>query len=485
MGIIGQLSLPLHNVMYAQYKIVIVIVILLQLTGCAAKIPNLARLYKVSSADHFQNPVILLHGAFGSKLRNKKTGAIIWPGGLPRMLFGSYESLALDIDAETIEPIDRGDEAYALFDQVGGRDYYGRILSAFSEAGGYDRGIPGVKNESGSRRYYVFIYDWRQDMVKAVIELDKLIEQIRRDYGMPDLKVDIVAHSMGALLTRYYVRYGTKDVLDDDTYIPNYIGGSKTRKVILIGAPNLGSISGLQNFLGGVKIGTMKIPVETMATMPSAYQLLPHPDRDWMITPDGKKFDRDLYEIGTWIIYGWSIFHPSVKTRITERFSDKAEAKRYFQTLTKFFKKYLRRARNFHRSLSVPMKRPPIRYVVFGGDCELTPARCLVETVNGQTVIRLRPEQVVNRVPGVDYSKLMLEPGDGRVTKPSLMARNSLDPSVSSNDSGAFPLAYSVFFCEKHASLTGNISFQDNMLNILIWQETTEDRLQRSGSSPR
>lgn len=477
--------------MRSQYIIAIVTVIMLG-AGCAAKIPNLqrlyqpdlARLYRVSRAEHFQNPVILLHGVFGSKLRNKKTEEIVWPGGLLKMLFGNYNSLALKIDADKLEPKDSGDEAYALFDQAGGVDYYGRILSAFNVAGGYDRGVPGVKNIHGSRQYYVFTYDWRQDIAKTVVELDKLIEQIRLDYAMPDLKVDIVAHSMGALLTRYYIRYGTKDVLDDDTYIPNYIGGEKTRKVILIGAPNLGSISGLQNFLGGVKIGPMKIPVEIMVTMPSAFQLLPHPDRDWMITPDGKKFDRDLYSISTWIIYKWSIFNPSIKARITKRFSDKDEARRYFQTLTKYFKKYLNRARNFHRSLSVPMKRSSVRYVVFGGDCELTPARCLVETVNGKTVIRLKPNQIVNRVPGIDYSKLMLEPGDGRVTKPSLLARNSLDPSISTSASSSFPLAYSVFFCEKHAGLTGNISFQDNMLNILLFQETTEDRMDSGGSAP-
>lgn len=33
--------------------------------------------------------------------------------------------------------------------------------------------------------------------------------------------------------------------------------------------------------------------------------------------------------------------------------------------------------------LSVPLKDPPVRYIVFGGDCELTPARCLIETVRG------------------------------------------------------------------------------------------------------
>ncbi|MFQ5582242.1 MAG: hypothetical protein ACE5F3_06415 [Mariprofundaceae bacterium] len=129
--------------------------------------------------------------------------------------------------------------------------------------------------------------------------------------------------------------------------------------------------------------------------------------------------------------------------------------------------------------MSIPLKNSPVRYIVFGGDCELTPAHCLIETVRGKTVIRLNPRKIHNRVPGVDYRKLMLEPGDGRVTKPSLLARNSLDPSAPGGSRDVFPLAYPMFLCETHTQLTGNISFQDNLLNILLLQKTTEDRIRQ------
>ena len=62
----------------------------------------------------------------------------------------------------------------------------------------------------------------------------------------------------------------------------------------------------------------------------------------------------------------------------------------------------------------------------------------------------------------------MLEPCDGEVTKPSLLARQSLDPTESRSDDVFFPLAYAFFLCVDHEHLAGNINFQDNLLNVLL-----------------
>jgi hypothetical protein len=62
----------------------------------------------------------------------------------------------------------------------------------------------------------------------------------------------------------------------------------------------------------------------------------------------------------------------------------------------------------------------------------------------------------------------MLEPGDGIVTKASLLARESLDSSVTRHRYIDFPLDYPLFLCEKHDALTGNETFQDNLLHALL-----------------
>jgi hypothetical protein len=53
------------------------------------------------------------------------------------------------------------------------------------------------------------------------------------------------------------------------------------------------------------------------------------------------------------------------------------------------------------------------------------------------------------------------------VTKASLLARDGL--AVSPNAKGDFPIEYAVFICADHNELPANITFRDNLLNILTY----------------
>ena len=431
--------------------------------------PDLNRLYMQSMQVVDQPPVVFVHGVMGSKLRNSKTGEELWPGSLKRILFSNYSDVALDIDPETLKAMPSDIEAFDIADAAVGKDFYGKIVRTLGEVGEYKLSQVGHKADKNRKNYYVFFYDWRQDNVITARKLADFIDQIRVDYDDPDLKVDVVAHSMGGLITRYYIRYGREDVLDSNDFPVNMYGGKRVRRVILLGTPNLGSVKILNLFITGVQLGTReKIHTETLATMPSLFQLFPHPLNNWIITSEGKPLDRDLFDVDIWRRFQWSIFDPVVRKRIRTEFTNPQAADEYIKVLEAFFEKSLERARRFVWSLTVPLPEDHPKLVVFGGACNLTSARILVEEVNGESLVRMEPAEITNPVPGVDYDALLMEPGDGSVTKASLLGRDVLDPSVRRNKYSFFPLDHAVFLCEKHNSLTSNVNFQDNLLNELL-----------------
>lgn len=438
------------------------LVILCGLAACVqTPRPDLAQLYD-SGAD--APPLILIPGILGSRLTRARDGHNVWPGSWSNLLFGSQSQLALDFDPQTLAVRDDGLIADGVFDAAFGQDYYGDIQRTLERFGGYRRAQPGEACAQRQRRYYVLDYDWRQDNVVTSQKLNALIEQIRRDCSDPTLKMDLVAHSMGGLIARYYLRYGARDVLDDNALKPTLEGSRKVRRAILLGTPNLGSTTSLHGFLGGHPIGFSSVPPEALASMPSTYQLFPHPLNVWLVDARGEELLRDLFDVELWRHFQWSVFNPALRAQLR----DDGWNEERLAAFERYFEKRLERARRFVWALSREVPAMETQLVLFGGDCVPTPARLLVEETGGDSVARLWPGQIEARITGVDYSRLMLEPGDGAVTKASLLARENLDPAQPRHRHVDFPLAGAFFLCERHEKLTGNVSFQDNLLHALL-----------------
>jgi pSer/pThr/pTyr-binding forkhead associated (FHA) protein len=105
-----------------------------------------------------------------------------------------------------------------------------------------------------------FAYDWRQDIRLAS---QRLAERIER-WGV-DAPITIIAHSLGTLVTRYYVER---------------LGGKKrVERIILMGGPHYGAPKGLAAILVGPGILPFGVGDEglrdALSTFPSAYQILP------------------------------------------------------------------------------------------------------------------------------------------------------------------------------------------------------------------
>ncbi len=438
--------------------------------GCAVvDRPRLGVMYGGVTRPADQPPLILIPGAFGSSLREKRTGNEIWPVSTARLLLGNYRELELPIDAATLEPDADSAEAYAVFREGLGRDFYGQVIDTLQRVGGYQRCRKGQPPQDGtSCSLYTYVYDFRLDNVRAARGLAELIQQVRAEHGDPRLKVDILAHSNGGMVARYFVRHGTRDLPPEGAIEPTYEGAAAIRRLLLIGTPNLGTVQPVLSLLRGEEVGLRRIPPEVIATAPGVPQMLPHPVVPWLVDLDGRNIDADLYDIATWRDRQWSLFDPLIAERTIATHGGGAAGKRYLEMLREFLARNLSTGRRFADSFCNCPDPRDVPTWVFGGDCEPTLARLVVEEVHGQLLARERVGDILAPVPGVDYERLMHEPGDTVVTRSSLLGRRTLDVAVPRAAEESLRIAHTVFLCEKHQQLTGNATLLDNLLHALF-----------------
>ena len=107
------------------------------LAGCAEfDRSRLDQLYGGVSRPVDQPPVVLIPGAFGSSLRDRRTGRELWPISDSQLLLGNYRELGLPIDPITLEPESDAAEAYAVLRTGLGRDFYGNLIETLRRVGG-------------------------------------------------------------------------------------------------------------------------------------------------------------------------------------------------------------------------------------------------------------------------------------------------------------------------------------------------------------
>jgi pimeloyl-ACP methyl ester carboxylesterase len=173
------------------------------------------------------------------------------------------------------------------------------------------------------RRYqanaFEFSYDWRRSLDENAIELGKFIQQVTRFIRMHrgnhnPVKFDIVAHSMGGLIARYFLQYGEQLLPDDDTLpIANWAGSSQIERVVIIGTPNAGSLFALESLVVGFPGNPVTPGYDpiVLGTMPAIYQLLPRLRHKTFKRSDATENNSNFLDINFWIAMSWGLADPS------------------------------------------------------------------------------------------------------------------------------------------------------------------------------
>lgn len=367
---------------------------------------------------------------------------------------------------------------------------YRDLLEALRHYAGYRDGDwdnPGIDGDKDT--FYVFAYDWRLDNVTNARELIRRIEHLKAKLGRPDLRFNIVAHSMGGLIARYAAMYGDNDLPEGDGEIqPTWAGAAHIQKIVMIGVPNEGSADAFATLVEGYSITEglrrrvpllNKLTAEDAITCPSVFQLLPHAGAVRFLDENLQPLQIDLYDPEVWKRYAWSPIN-TAEFRRHYAAADKQSVSAHstndnLKVLDDYFAATLRRTQRFHQALDAAGSgNPPVSLLAMGGDCE--------ETLNSPVVLRdekrsrwmtlIRPREYRSST-GTKYSpkqvtKAMYAPGDGRVTRSSLLGENLLRKNAGNQTVSTLPLTYAVFACDLHGQLQRNKTLQDNALTAIL-----------------
>lgn len=436
--------------------------------------PDLAKLYHDAAGRKGKRPVIIIPGILGSELVNKVTGEKVWfkigrsKDDDVRLPIGT--DLATSRDNLVPGDIIRKLDIPILRDQ----EVYQVLINALERYGGYTAGSWESPSGSLNDKYFVFPYDWRRDNVETARRLFRTLEKLRRESGAEDARFNIIAHSMGGLVARYAAMYGDSD-LSAESPVPNWAGDGLFNKIFLFGTPNEGSVDALQVLLEGYgAIENINLPFVRdmtpvdLVTMPSAFQLLPHSGTFRIYDENLSPIEPDIYDPSTWRTYGWSIFG---ERDLLREFTE-AEVGR----MESYLDVVLKRAWNFHRHLNVDdAGKGKVGFFIIGSDCEETLDAVVIykDSRRDRWVTLTKPDSF-RRSDGVKVQKrqveaLLLRPGDGRVSRRSLLGETiAADKRQSVLFDSALPLSYALFICEEHDKLTGNTVIQNNLLSALV-----------------
>lgn len=414
---------------------------------------DVARIHQESAARP-RNPVIFIHGFIGSKLKNGRTDESVWGRFKNAILHVKGDDLSLPIDRLPITENRDDLVAYALYESVAGVKFYGAMIEALSSVGRYQMGD--INNPRPGDNGFIYYYDWRRDSAESAAGLARAIARIRGRLRIPDLRFDIVAHSLGGLVAEYFLKYGAADVLSDGKdHAVTWAGAPDLGRVVLIGTPHGGTMSAFRILNVGF---SRTMSPRVVFSMPSIYQLLPPPGQAHFVDPQGNLLEVDLYDPVTWVEHRWSVFNP--------RFSRGPSPPADEQTArVRFLGAALQRARAFHEAIARDGGPPPVPVHLFGSDCIPTLDRIVLKTTSGGTMTLLSDDSAVER-PAAGLDTIMMAPGDGTVTAESLLGVGSVEGPAPAHDSGRFTSTF--FFCENHGFLVANRGFQDNLFYVLL-----------------
>ncbi|MEM9110780.1 MAG: hypothetical protein AAGC72_12225 [Planctomycetota bacterium] len=452
----------------------------LVLVGCSsAPRPDLGAIYDepAQKIGPQRNPVIVIPGILGSKLEEPGLKTPVWgaftygaadpdrPDGARLVALPMEKGRPLSELRDSVVPttvLDSVEIDVALLVRGLEIDAYDEIIKTLAAGAYRDETImlamSGPVNQGGHFTCFQYAYDWRRDIAEQAAILHERVlhaqQSAKEGFGLEQPpRVDVVAHSMGGLVLRYYLRYGTQ-ALPDDGSLPglNWAGAEHIERAIIIGTPNAGSVLSLKQLVEGVNYVGLITPTyrpAVLGSMPSIYQLLPRV-RHGRVVDEVTGEPIDFFDAEVWRRYGWGLADPGDARTRRWLLPDAADDAERDAIAFEHLQKCLARAEQTFRALDRPADPPGhLRLVLYAGDVDETPD---ILSVDDRGKIRIK-----------SYT-----PGDGTVTRASTLMDERVGRGYAPRVRSPVRWDHVQFIPADHIGLTSDPSFSNNVLYELL-----------------
>ena len=425
-----------------------------------------------------RNPVIVIPGILGSKLEEPGMKTPVWgaftygaadpdyPAGARLVALPMAKGKPLSELRDSVVPttvLDSVEIDVALLVRGLEIDAYDEIIKTLA-AGAYrdetiELAMSGPVNQGEHFTCFQYAYDWRRDISEQAVILHERVVHAQQsamegfDLDAPP-RVDIVAHSMGGLVLRYYLRYGTQQ-LPEDGSLPelNWAGAEHIERAIIIGTPSAGSVLSLTQLVEGVNYVGLITPTyrpAVLGSMPSIYQLLPRV-RHQRVVDEATGEPIDFLDAEVWKQNGWGLADPDdAKTR-RWLLPDVEDAAERDAIAYEHLEKCLARAKQTFAALDAPPANKPehLRMVLYAGDVDETPD---VISVDAKGRLKIKSHA----------------PGDGTVTRASTLMDERVGSGYQPRVQSPIHWDHVQFIPADHIGLTSDPSFSNNVLYELL-----------------